>query len=43
MEVSGCGCCGSPTLVFEHDGETIYDGSNAHIDMFNDLEGEQDR
>lgn len=25
MNVTGCGCCGSPTVSFEHDGKLVVD------------------
>lgn len=37
IDLSGCGCCGSPTLSLEIDGKLIvYDEDDANIDMLKD-------
>lgn len=32
MCVWGCGCCGSPAILFEYKGETIYNGEGETVD-----------
>lgn len=36
MKISlfGCGCCGSPRVVFEYKGDVIVDDDNFNIDTF---------
>ena len=34
IEVGGCGCCGSPWLKLEYQGELILDDSSIELDMF---------
>lgn len=37
MEIGGCGCCGSPWVSFEYNGEKIIDEeSDFKINMFNE-------
>lgn len=38
MAIHGCGCCGSPNVRIEHNGELLTDGEERefHLDMFGD-------
>lgn len=42
MQVGGCGCCGSPWLKVEIDGEVILDDDKIYIDMFEEAEVKDD-
>lgn len=33
MNLWGCGCCGSPVLVFEYNGERVFDDDRVSLKM----------
>ena len=37
MEVQGCGCCGSPYVLFKYLGETIVDGEDINFNSGSDV------
>lgn len=34
IKLGGCGCCGSPWLKLEIDGETVFDDDDAYLDSW---------
>lgn len=38
LQIWACGCCSSPTIVFEYEGDEIVSADGYNFDMFKDEE-----
>lgn len=43
IEIGGCGCCGSPWVTLEVDGQKIVDEEDFNINMFKDMGNKEEK